>query len=113
MTRHPIPSIAAAIALTFPAAAAAETVYLTAGRMLDPESGRITEDAALLVEDGKIVRAGSASAITAPDGARTVKLGDKTILPGLIDMHTHLTGDPTKGRVGVTMDAPSRRCSSG
>ena len=109
MTRHPIPSIAAAIALTFPAAAAAETVYLTAGRMLDPESGRITEDAALLVEDGKIVRAGSASAITAPDGARTVKLGDKTILPGLIDMHTHLTGDPTKGGGYSILGYPSER----
>ncbi|WP_375205978.1 Xaa-Pro dipeptidase [Hyphococcus sp.] len=109
MTRHPIPSIAAAIALTFPAAAAAETVYLTAGRMLDPESGRITEDAALLVEDGKIVRAGSASAITAPDGARTVNLGDKTILPGLIDMHTHLTGDPTKGGGYSILGYPSER----
>lgn len=107
MTRHPIPSIAAAFALFAPAAA--ETVYLTAGRMLDPESGRITEDAALLVEDGKIVRAGSASAMTAPDGARTVSLGDKTILPGLIDMHTHLTGDPTKGGGYSILGYPSER----
>ena len=78
-------------------AASAETVYLTADRMIEPGSGRVTEAAAVVIVDGVITAAGAAGDIAAPEGARTINLGGKTILPGLIDMHTHLSGDATKG----------------
>lgn len=78
-------------------AAAAETVYVTAERMIDPAAGRVMEGPALVIEDGVIKETGTATSLAAPEGARTIDLAGKTLLPGLIDMHVHLTGDPTKG----------------
>lgn len=77
--------------------AAAQTVYVTASRMVDPAAGRVVENPALVIEDGVIAKAGTSASLAAPEGARIVDLTGKTLLPGLIDMHVHLTGDPTKG----------------
>lgn len=84
--------------LLFSAPALAEVSYLTADRMIDPVSGRVIEQPALLIEDGKISAAGTQANLAAPDGAGLIELPGKTILPGLIDMHTHVTSDPTKAR---------------
>ncbi|HEV2643921.1 MAG TPA: amidohydrolase family protein, partial [Candidatus Elarobacter sp.] len=48
----------------------------------------------VLVEGDRIVAAGAASGIGAPDGARTIDLPGATLLPGLIDLHTHLLLHP-------------------
>ncbi len=88
--------------------ASAEPVFVTAARMIDPASGRVLADPAIVVEDGKIVSVGTKATLAAPDGATTIDLGAKTILPGLIDMHTHLIGDPTLGgynSIGETREA--------
>jgi len=77
-------------------AAYAETVYLRAAHMVDVVSGRTVDQPALLIEDERIVTVGQWPALTAPAGATTIDLGDSTILPGLIDMHTHLTGNATE-----------------
>lgn len=79
------------------ARAGAETVYVTADRMIDPASGRVIENPALIIVDGVVKEAGTAAALPPPQGAETIDLAGKTLLPGLIDMHTHITGDPTKG----------------
>ena len=71
--------------------------FITAARLIDPATGRAVEHPAIVVEDGKIVSVGSALTMKPPAGAETLDLGEKTILPGLIDMHTHLIGDPTLG----------------
>jgi imidazolonepropionase-like amidohydrolase len=65
------------------------TVVLRAARMLDVRRGEMITDAVVVVEGDKIVAAGSRLAV--PAGARVVNLGDATILPGLIDAHTHIT----------------------
>ncbi len=78
-------------------ASAAETVYVTADRMIDPAAGRVIENPALIITDGVITQAGAAQNLPAPEGARPVALDGKTLLPGLIDMHVHLTSDATKG----------------
>jgi imidazolonepropionase-like amidohydrolase len=80
------------------APAAAETIFVTAARMVDPASGRASANPAILIENGKIAAIGTAATLTAPAGATVVDLGPRTILPGLIDMHVHLTSPATKGR---------------
>ena len=72
-----------------PLLAQEEATVVRAARMLDVVSGRMVSPAAVTVQNGRIVAVGGA----APSGARTVDLGDVTLLPGLIDLHTHLTGD--------------------
>ncbi len=67
-----------------------EPFAVRADRMLDVEAGRIVPDAAVVVEGARLVAVGGPEVI--PDGVRVVDLGDVTLLPGLIDCHTHLTG---------------------
>ena len=83
-----------AVAATF---AAAEPIYITAARMIEPATGAVVSEPAIVIDNGKIVSVGTKTTLAAPEGATRVDLGAKTILPGLIDMHTHLIGDPTLG----------------
>ncbi len=83
----------AAAALTGAASAAlAETVVLTADAMVDVDRGRLVSNPVIVIEDGTITRV-SAGAAPEIEGARRVELPGQTILPGLIDMHVHLTND--------------------
>jgi len=68
--------------------APAKVMALRASRMLDVNSGSMVRDPVILIQDEKITSAGSAVKI--PAGAGVVDLGDATLLPGLIDCHTHL-----------------------
>ncbi|QJE72799.1 amidohydrolase family protein [Aerophototrophica crusticola] len=72
--------------------AGAQTVMVTADRMLDVQAGRYLEKPALLVRDGRIVEVGTQGQLAAPADTEIVNLAGLTILPGLIDMHVHLTG---------------------
>ncbi|MHA7872387.1 MAG: Xaa-Pro dipeptidase [Hyphococcus sp.] len=85
-------------AAAFSSAASAETLFITADRMIDPVSQRVIESPGLLIEDGKVVAAGSRASMSIPAGTPTIDLSGKTILPGFIDMHTHLTASATKAR---------------
>lgn len=78
----------------------AETLVVTADRMFDAESGRIIGPATVVVDDGVIV---ALNPDAVPGDANVIALGDRTLLPGLIDMHTHLTGDYFSGDHWVTM----------
>lgn len=78
--------------------ALATPTYLTADRLIDPTSGEVIEHPALLVEDGVVTMLGVQGNLAAPADAKIINLAGKTILPGFIDMHTHLTGSATKGR---------------
>jgi len=77
-----------AVALATPAAA--ETVAVTAAHMLDVTTGRTIDNPVVVVTDGHVVAAGAGAV---PAGARRVDLPGMTLLPGLIDMHVHLTSD--------------------
>jgi imidazolonepropionase-like amidohydrolase len=72
------------------AQSAAPVILIKAGRLLDPRSGSVLAPAAVLIEGDKIKQVGSPSQINAPAGARIIDLGNATLLPGLIDSHTHL-----------------------
>ncbi len=75
---------------------AAETVAIRAGSVLADAASEPSGPATILVTDGKIVsitpgHGPLAGGVTAD---REIDLRAKTVLPGLIDLHTHLTGDP-------------------
>lgn len=72
----------------------APPIALRCGRLLDVPSGNLIENAVVLTAGGKITGVGAALAI--PSGVQVVELPDATCLPGLLDVHVHLTGDATK-----------------
>ena len=87
----------AAIALMAAFPASAETSLITAARMLDVKTGRMVENPAILITDGRITAVGRQGEVTAPADAKRIDLAGLTLIPGLIDMHVHLTGDATIG----------------
>ena len=83
--------LAAAAALAVAAPAAAATV-VTADRMLDVVNGRYVDRPAILIgDDGHIQQIGSLASMQLPAGTKHIDLPGETLLPGLIDMHVHLT----------------------
>ncbi len=83
---------AGVLAAAMAAPLAAETVAIRAGAVLADAASEPTGPATILVEDGRIVSVTPGTGAVAAD--RVIDLSDKTVLPGLIDLHTHLTGDP-------------------
>lgn len=73
----------------------ADTVAISAARMVDVISGRMVADPVVVVTDGRITAAGPAASVDIPADARRIALPGMTLLPGLIDMHVHLSSDPT------------------
>lgn len=69
--------------------AEAKTVHVRAGRLIDPEQGRVTTDQRIDMVDGKVVAVGRWA--TPKDGAEVVDWSAFTVLPGLIDCHTHIS----------------------
>ena len=88
-----------AFSLLASTAAQAETVVVTADRMVDVLAGKIVSKPVVVITDGRIVAvsSGGQPAPVAPEGARRVDLPGMTILPGLIDMHVHLSSVPEIG----------------
>jgi len=68
----------------------AKTVAVTAERLLDTKTGKYLEKPLILIEDGRVASVGKAGDAV-PAGAERVDLPGVTLLPGLIDMHVHLT----------------------
>jgi imidazolonepropionase-like amidohydrolase len=71
--------------------ALAETVAIRARSVITDAAGEASGPATILVEDGKILSITPGHSVKAD---REIDLKTKTVLPGLIDLHTHLTGDP-------------------
>src|SRR5262249_12901350 len=80
------------------APAVPKRVVVRAGHMLEVKSGKMLADQAIVIEGEKVVSVGPAS--SAPSDATVVNPPNATVLPGLIDAHTHLTFD--QGAVGYT-----------
>lgn len=87
--------IAAGVSISIAAGAGSglaqeDPVVIRAAAMVDVERGELVREAVVVVEGGRITAIGAAAA---PESARTIDLGDLTLLPGLIDAHTHLAYD--------------------
>src|SRR6201981_3425970 len=74
-------------------APAAKRTVLRPGRILDVRTGELHSNQAIVIEDERIAQIGPAGELKAAAGDATVDLPEATLLPGLIDMHTHLTMD--------------------
>jgi imidazolonepropionase-like amidohydrolase len=96
-----------AVAAEAPAPAPA-FVLVRAGTLLDGSGGRPRKNVDVLIKDGRIQEVGPH--LAAPAGATTLDLSDETVLPGLIDCHTHLTFEVSANSAlrGVTETAPDQ-----
>lgn len=70
----------------------AQPVAIRAGRLFDSKSGRILENQLVLVDGERISAVGPADQVQIPSGAQVIDLSKATVLPGLIDGHTHVFG---------------------
>ena len=85
--------IALLVFYTLASHAQADVVVVSAERLLDVATGRYLPRPQLVITDGRVTAVGK-QGDAMPTGARRVDLPGLTLLPGLIDMHVHLTGDP-------------------
>jgi imidazolonepropionase-like amidohydrolase len=84
--------IALSVALTAaPVAAAPKITVLKAAHLFDGKSDQVVSPGVVVVQDGKITAAGTR--VQEPAGAEVIDLGNATLIPGLIDAHTHLTNE--------------------
>ena len=88
-----------------PSAAPAVTV-IRAGRLVDATSGQVLSGRSLVVQGGRITAVQTLDAAS-PPGARVIDLSRETVLPGLIDVHVHLTGNAQDaGPKALTVSIP-------
>jgi len=71
---------------------APKRIAVKAGRLIDTKTGAVTNNAVIMIEGDKITAAGPDVAV--PAEVEVIDLKDKTVMPGLIDCHTHMTSQP-------------------
>lgn len=93
IVRGALPAVAA-LGLFATGQAAEAPLVLRPGAVLDVTTGALRRDHVVVIEAGRITAFGAAGRIPVPAGAREISLPEHTLLPGLVDTHTHLTSDP-------------------
>ena len=88
------------------AAQTSRHVVVHAAHVFDVKTGKMLSDQMLVIEDGKIVSVGAAGETNPPADAVRIELLNATVLPGLIDAHTHLTMDPKFGYERLATSSP-------
>jgi imidazolonepropionase-like amidohydrolase len=88
-----------AVVCLLAAAAGAQVTAIRAGHLIDTDAGVVLADQVILIRDGRIEKVGKQKDVETPSDARIIDLSKMTILPGLIDCHTHVAdgahdGDP-------------------
>ncbi len=81
-------------------------VAVHAGHMLDVKTGKLLADQMVVIEDGKIISAGATAEAKVPADAVRIDLPNATVLPGMIDAHTHLTMEPKFGYDRLAISVP-------
>ena len=99
-----IVSLASATAFAQQAAPAPTRTVVRAGKLLDVRTGKTLTNQSIVIEEGKIVSIGPDSG--SPGDAQIIDLSGKTVLPGLIDAHTHITFNPRFGYDTLAISLP-------
>ena len=76
---------------------AGTVTVIRAGRLFDSKTGQIRTRQVIVIDGEKITAVGPEGQIKAPAVARTIDLSSATVLPGLIDAHTHMFNTPKEG----------------
>ena len=79
------------------ARAEAKVVVIRAGKLVDVVGGTVLKDQTIVITGERITSVGPSASARIPGGAQVIDLSSQTVLPGLIDMHTHLTADAYLG----------------
>jgi len=101
--------VLASALLCFGTVAGAQTpghIAVHAGHMLDVKTGKLLADQVLVIDDGKIVSVSGAAEAKIPADAVRIDLPTATVLPGMIDAHTHLTMEPRFGYETLAISVP-------
>ena len=102
------------IVLRFAPASAQELTVIRAGRLIDVEKGDVLHDKVIYVRGDKIEKIASPRASEIPAGARVIDLSKYTVLPGLIDCHTHLVDLPQSSGPGAPLEqSPAQMAFNG
>src|SRR5208283_6158023 len=88
-------TILVVVALALGQSATAQVTVVRAGRLIDPDSGTVLTNQVIMIKDGKVQAVGKELAL--PADAKVIDLSDKTVLPGLIDCHTHVADGQSDG----------------
>jgi imidazolonepropionase-like amidohydrolase len=86
-------------------------IILRAAKLLDVKTGTTLSDQVVVIQSGKITAVGSAESLKADVDAERIELSNAIVLPGLIDCHVHLTGNPNQldlGPAGLHISYPRR-----
>jgi imidazolonepropionase-like amidohydrolase len=70
-----------------------------AARLIDTKNGRVVDNPIVLISGDRIQAVGRSGEVSIPNGAKLLDLGSATLLPGLIDLHTHLNDEPAPCRL--------------
>jgi len=92
-------------AITTMVAQTSKRTIIHAGKLFDAKSGKVLANQTIVVEGGNIVSVGS-DAVAAKDGDTVIDLTKSTVLPGLMDVHTHITSDPVFGYAELGISIP-------
>lgn len=112
MKKNYVKLLLACVFLTAGAPAFADTTYVKAGKLLNPVNGKVATDVVIVIEDDRIVTAdGRVEDI--PAGASVVDLSSHFVLPGVMDMHTHIVANLDKFYFAGYFQSPHRAVIGG
>jgi imidazolonepropionase-like amidohydrolase len=91
---------------------AGDITVIKAGSLFDSKSGRVTRNAVVVIEDDKIVAVGRGDT-EIPAGATVIDLSSSFVMPGVMDMHTHLIGTVERNYFARYFQSPHRQTIGG
>lgn len=86
-----------------------ESTVIRAGRLIDGTGSAVQDDVEVLVEDERIRAVGPAGSLDAPGDAVRIDVGDRTLMPGLTDLHVHFARTRGEEEIQRTLESPELR----